>query len=845
MECAQEALRPFDLNDGPERHPVGAIWMIFNYGPEDILALSAHFKQLEEQQFIVPLLEWFLREIRDNQYLIAVDIQKYMKEYEASGNVDTVHEMLRRVLEWWEAWGNNVPCFSPYVDGVQAYRRSCTIHLNSSLPPAFRGAFRALLASTFPSESAPMDVERSKGIFATLNALGLLTDHEHLVGSTLRDFITQHLMETCKGEWETMCWPVLKDWYAAVVAPWIEVVYVRSWMKREWTKAIFDPLNAKYLWHMCEALAKLRISEIFDIIVDYPASSPAIADLKECLFQTGTRKELVQSLRTANKKRLLHPGADTKDIINLYVSTIRCLRVLDPMGSLLFSVADPIRQYLRERPDTIRTIVQNLIDPKSEFTSGEDGEVKPLQDTTYLADDYGDFGWMPEPAYADAAFRTTRATDIISTLVSIYDSRDIFVKELQVLLAKRLLEIKNKDYDPEIRNLEILKLRFGDAPLQVCDVMMKDITDSRRADQHIKNARKVELEKAKDSLPYLAPAAGNEEEELPLHATIISRLFWPSMPSTSLIMPGKFRKYQEEYARRFSEFKPDRKIRFIPNLGTVSLELELQDRTLNVEATPLQAAIVDLFSSKDTWVADELAVQLGNLDIPSVDKALEFWMDQGVVSSLGNKQYKLLEVAEDKRTVVMRPARRSSLNETPAATKMEEQQAEQMRVYWQAKISTPQFIQGMLTNFPSLPTDRIHTMLKFAPNYDRTREQLARFLEALKRSERSSKLPLSTASGVANVLIFYSSVIDGQLWCPDCRFVESIIKTTFENSADRQGIIVYVGDQATWRNPNNTYRKGWKISSVPTLIRLNAEGKEESRLVDSEITLKRLTAFLN
>lgn len=39
----------------------------------------------------------------------------------------------------------------------------------------------------------------------------------------------------------------------------------------------------------------------------------------------------------------------------------------------------------------------------------------------------------------------------------------------------------------------------------------------------------------------------------------------------------------------------------------------------------------------------------------------------------------------------------------------------------------------MLTNFPSLPTDRIHTMLKFAPNYDRTREQLARFLEALKR----------------------------------------------------------------------------------------------------------------
>jgi hypothetical protein len=47
-------------------------------------------------------------------------------------------------------------------------------------------------------------------------------------------------------------------------------------------------------------------------------------------------------------------------------------------------------------------------------------------------------------------FRTTKQTDIISTLVSIYDSKDIFVKELQVLLAKRLLEIKNNDYEAEV-----------------------------------------------------------------------------------------------------------------------------------------------------------------------------------------------------------------------------------------------------------------------------------------------------------------------------------------------------------------------------------------------------------
>lgn len=40
-------------------------------------------------------------------------------------------------------------------------------------------------------------------------------------------------------------------------------------------------------------------------------------------------------------------------------------------------------------------------------------------------------------------FRTNKPSDVISTLVSIYDSKDLFVKELQVLLAQRLLAISD------------------------------------------------------------------------------------------------------------------------------------------------------------------------------------------------------------------------------------------------------------------------------------------------------------------------------------------------------------------------------------------------------------------
>jgi anaphase-promoting complex subunit 2 len=44
-----------------------------------------------------------------------------------------------------------------------------------------------------------------------------------------------------------------------------------------------------------------------------------------------------------------------------------------------------------------------------------------------------------------------------------------------------------------------------------------------------------------------------------------------------------------------------------------------------------------------------------------------------------------------------------------------------------------QFIEGMLTNLGSLPLDRIQTMLKYAPGYDQSVEQLGTFMEAARR----------------------------------------------------------------------------------------------------------------
>lgn len=81
-------------------------------------------------------------------------------------------------------------------------------------------------------------------------------------------------------------------------------------------------------------------------------------------------------------------------------------------------------------------------------------------------------------------------------------------------------------------------------------------------------------------------------------------------------------------------------------------------------------------ASTDIWTTNDLAEKLGGVDIPSIDKAMEFWMDHGVVKSLGDKTYQLLEIAEEGKPSGPRPMRKkkgkltSSLLQMPAVERI-------------------------------------------------------------------------------------------------------------------------------------------------------------------------------
>ncbi|ORY77821.1 hypothetical protein BCR37DRAFT_350724, partial [Protomyces lactucae-debilis] len=434
------------------------------------------------------------------------------------------------------------------------------------------------------------------------------------------------------------------------------------------------------------SLAKIRIAELFDIIVDYPASLPALEDLRHCLQgQPGLRSLLVASYIDQCSKRLLHPGANTVDIIFIYVSTIKTFTLLDSPGVLLDKVARPIRKYLRERGDTIRCIMTSLLNEADELSAELNTTAAEMQD------DENDLFWEPTPVDASPDYMR-RTRDLLDSLTSIYEHRDVFVKELQVLLADRLLATSGYEIEGELRNLELLKRRFkGAALMSSADVMVKDIIDSEDIDGQIQ-----------------------EKCTGIVHATILSRLYWPkqSLPNLNAV-PGPVRDMLTKYTDAYGELKPNRTLRFLPNLGHVRVELQLEDREFDLLVTPGHASVIYAFSDVAERTVEQLMESLDLIE-SELRRALVFWTKQGILRELRPGVFSVVEsVSQATEEVVVEDIALDAV-EVPADDDMD--------MYWQ-------FIVGMLTNVGALPLERIQSMLgMFAPSYDRPAEELGTFL---------------------------------------------------------------------------------------------------------------------
>ncbi|XP_031718250.1 anaphase-promoting complex subunit 2 [Anarrhichthys ocellatus] len=282
------------------------------------------------------------------------------------------------------------------------------------------------------------------------------------VTSILHKLIEQRMEQHCRGEYERSFLLEFQEWLELVLG-WLSKVFASEVDRDGPVPAPGDPgapsiqpgssVLKQWRCHMhqffCRIYVNMRIEELFSIIRDFPESKAAIEDLKFCLERTNQRQQLLTSLKSAFESRLLHPGVHTSDILTVYISAIKALRELDPSMVILQVACQPIRKYLRTREDTVRQIVAGLTgdaegctDLASELSRGDPVTLE-MQDSDEEGNDPED--WSPDPtdAVPDKLGSKRRSSDIISLLVSIYGSKDIFIDEYRAVLADRLLHQLN------------------------------------------------------------------------------------------------------------------------------------------------------------------------------------------------------------------------------------------------------------------------------------------------------------------------------------------------------------------------------------------------------------------
>ncbi|KHG27842.1 Anaphase-promoting complex subunit 2 -like protein [Gossypium arboreum] len=393
-----------------------------------------------------------------------------------------------------------------------------------------------------------------------------------------------------------------------------------------------------------ETLQDLRIAKLFEIIVDYPESSPAIEDLKQCLEYTGQHSKLVESFISALRYRLLTAGASTNDILHQYVSTIKALRTIDPAGVFLEAVGEPIRDYLRGRKDTIKCIVTMLTDGSSGNPNGSGNSGDSLleelnrdeenQENVAIDDDFNTDDkqawidaqrWEPDPVEADPlkGSRNRRKVDILGMIVGIIGSKDQLVNEYRVMLAEKLLNKSDYDIDSEIRTLELLKIHFGESSMQKCEIMLNDLIDSKRTNTNIK----ATISNTSQIGQCLSKEGTADIEYVGVQQTCSF--------DEALIIPEPVDQLLSDYARRFHQIKTPRKLIWKKYLGTVKLELQFEDKVMQFTVAPVHAAIIMQFQDQTSWTSKNLAAATG-IPVDVLNRRISFWISKGVLTeSLG------------------------------------------------------------------------------------------------------------------------------------------------------------------------------------------------------------------
>jgi anaphase-promoting complex subunit 2 len=588
----------------------------------------------------------------------------------------------------------------------------------------------------------------------------------HAMNKLLDSFITSHYL---KVDWysKKSIVPQLRLWIQDGFCPLVELVL--ECLRCEQSSIMPTELSS---WQEMALgrLGRARVDNLFDFVIHWDKSLGAILDIKEYLRVSNAKQHLTSSFSQQISRRLLHPGVTTTYILNVYISIIRSFHELEPKGVLLERVARPIRRYLKEREDTARIIISSLLtdlsdENGSKFSSNSELSYEIASEMAKPFANYGqdtdeelnwnDMNWQPLPQDASPDYKKSKVEDVIWFLLTLWERED-FINELKNIYGDHLLRCQDPEYEKEIRLLELIKVRLGDDKLQACEVMLRDVLESKRINGTIRTTinvpaatsivtpdyrgreprtpdgrqpRTPQPRKPGRSARNITPSAATPTGPT-LNAQILSSFFWPQLRDDTFRVPAQIDALQKEYESRFERIKGMRKLRWMNALGDGSITLTFDDRTEDFDhLTPWQVSVIYAFQPQPdedakrsdkggegiTRSVSQLEEML-EMDESLVNQALSFWIGKSVLRFHAPSTYSIIES-------LPKPTSTTGAHDADAAAAAEELAAiqanatnntvkSQSEMLEEKKDIYTAFMMGMLTNQGNMAVTRMLMMMR-------------------------------------------------------------------------------------------------------------------------------------
>ncbi|CAJ0574066.1 unnamed protein product, partial [Mesorhabditis spiculigera] len=417
---------------------------------------------------------------------------------------------------------------------------------------------------------------------------------------------------------------------ASIAGDWLSGIPIRT------TPGLKDELSVFFETKYVDQF----IEKIYDITINGDQNSAELIDVLSTFMQRNNgygRDRIIKQLVTDVQANLLKINASTPLILTSYANAVTALRRLDPSGFIMQIVCGKIKDYLKQhRADTVRQIISFITKAGHRFNEQmERCVIIDDEDAANVNDEFLDEEdirknwrqWHPDPPDALLSkYRVKRSADVFTMLVSIYGSKDSFVKEYRQLLAERLTQAAYKDPGFESRYLSLLRLRFTEAELQQCEVMLKDISDSEKMMQFV--LRQNEL-------------------QFPLSVRAISTYFWPDMNKDKVtLFPDVIETQLTVFEKEFQKMKPDRRILWLRAAGCVELRLTLDGVEFEKVVTNATASVLYPFLEQETWTTGQLVDTL-KVSRSAILKRLGFWQSQRILVHTGEDTWSLTTQTKD------------------------------------------------------------------------------------------------------------------------------------------------------------------------------------------------------